>query len=336
MKPSHIQIPCADPQRNRSGGSRMTRAEFLRLAMAAAVTLGLGGNARGQPGSPSSATTAKDRLMHTRIIPSSGELLPIIGCGTWQTFDVGASEDERAPLLEVLRILFASGGSVIDSSPMYGRSEAVVGELLTQAQAHDKAFVATKVWTHGRDAGIRQMRRSMKLLQDERIELMQIHNLVDWRTHLRTLRAWKAEGRIRYLGITHYTASAYDDLEAIMRTEQLDFIQINYSLDDRQAEHKLLPLAADRGIAVLVNQPFGGGRLLRNLASVPLPPWANEIGCETWAQMLLKYVVGHPAVTCAIPGTSRPQHMADNCRAGTGILPDDAMRKQIAASWDKK
>jgi diketogulonate reductase-like aldo/keto reductase len=336
MKPSHIQIPCADPQRNRSGGSRMTRAEFLRLAMATAVTLGLGGNARGQPGSPAPATTAKDRRMHTRIIPSSGELLPIIGCGTWQTFDVGASEDERAPLLEVLRILFAAGGSVIDSSPMYGRSEAVVGELLTQAQAHDKAFVATKVWTHGRDAGIRQMRRSMKLLQDERIELMQIHNLVDWRTHLRTLRAWKAEGRIRYLGITHYTASAYDNLEAIMRTEQLDFIQINYSLDDRQAEHKLLPLAADRGIAVLVNQPFGGGRLLRNLASVPLPPWASEIGCETWAQMLLKYVVGHPAVTCAIPGTSRPQHMADNCGAGTGILPDDAMRRQIAASWDKK
>jgi diketogulonate reductase-like aldo/keto reductase len=336
MKPSHVQIPCADPQRSRSGGSRMTRAEFLRLVMAAAVTLGLGGNARGQAGSPASATTAKDRRMHTRIIPSSGELLPIIGCGTWQTFDVGASQEERAPLMEVLRTLFAAGGSVIDSSPMYGRSEAVVGELLTQVQAHDKAFVATKVWTQGRDAGIRQMRRSMKLLQDERIELMQIHNLVDWRTHLRTLRAWKAEGRIRYLGITHYTASAYDDLEAIMRTEQLDFVQINYSLDDRQAELKLLPLAADRGIAVLVNQPFGGGRLLRSLANVPLPPWASEIGCETWAQMLLKYVIGHPAVTCAIPGTSRPQHMADNCRAGTGILPDDAMRRQIAASWDKK
>ncbi|OGB25220.1 MAG: aldo/keto reductase [Burkholderiales bacterium RIFCSPLOWO2_02_FULL_57_36] len=274
--------------------------------------------------------------MHKRPIPSTGELLPVIGCGTWQTFDVGTASEERAPLAEVLRILFEAGGSVIDSSPMYGRSEAVVGELLTQQNSHDKAFVATKVWTQGREAGIGQMRRSMQLLQDERIELMQIHNLLDWRTHLPTLRAWKKEGRIRYLGVTHYTASAYDELEAIMRSEKLDFIQINYSLDDRQAERTLLPLAAERGIAVLVNRPFGGGTLLRSLVGTPLPPWAGDIECNSWAQILLKYVLSHPAITCAIPGTSRPKHMADNCRAGTGVIPDAAMRKQMVASWGKR
>jgi diketogulonate reductase-like aldo/keto reductase len=317
-------------------GHDMTRAEFLKLAMAAAVTLGIGGSAHGRNDAANGSTPAQGGRMHARPIPSSGELLPIIGCGTWQTFDVGASKEERAPLLEVLRILFASGGSVIDSSPMYGRSEEVVGELLTEAKAHDKAFVATKVWTSGRDAGIKQMRRSMQLLQQDRIDLMQIHNLVDWRTHLKTLRAWKDEGRIRYIGITHYTASAYDDLEAIMRNEKLDFVQLNYSLDDRQAELRLLPLAAERGIAVLVNQPFGGGSLLRSLAKAPIPMWAKDIGCESWAQVLLKYVVSHPAVTCAIPGTRRPQHMADNCRAGMGTLPDATMRQQIVAAWDKR
>lgn len=274
--------------------------------------------------------------MHRRQIPSSGEMLPIVGCGTWQTFDVATASEERASLAEVLRVLFAAGGSVIDSSPMYGRSEEVVGELLSEQQAHDKAFVATKVWTRGRQAGIAQMRRSMELLRDERIELMQIHNLVDWRTHLPTLREWKKEGRIRYLGITHYTASAYDEVESVMRSEPLDFVQINYSLGDREAERSLLPLAADRGIAVLVNRPFGGGGLLRSLSRTPLPPWASEIQCESWAQVLLKYVLAHPAVTCAIPGTSRPAHMAENCRTATGVLPDDAMRARMVASWEKR
>lgn len=314
--------------------SGMTRAEFLRLAMAAAVGLGFGGVVYGK--NDAGAGQTRSQRMYARPIPSTGEQLPIIGCGTWQTFDVGATKEERAPLLDVLRVLFAAGGSVIDSSPMYGRSEQVVGDLLTELQAQDKAFVATKVWTTGREDGVQQMRRSMQLLQDDRIELMQIHNLLDWRTHLKTLRAWKAEGRIRYLGITHYTTSAYDDLEAIMRTEKLDFVQLNYSLDDRAAEKRLLPLAADRGIAMLVNQPFGGGGLLRRLANVPLPSWAGEIECESWAQILLKYIVGHPAVTCAIPGTSRPAHMTDNCRAGMGILPDEAMRKRMVAWWEAR
>lgn len=328
------------------GGHGMTRAEFLRLAMAAAVSIGLGRPACGQSANhaagpatvplPTPAPAPKDGKMQRRAIPSSGELLPVIGCGTWQTFDVGPDKEERAPLAEVLRILFEAGGSVIDSSPMYGRSEAVVGELLEQAKSKDKAFIATKVWTQGRDAGVRQMRDSMKLLRDDRIELMQIHNLVDWRTHLKTLRAWKAEGRIRYLGITHYTESAYGDLEAIMRSEKLDFVQLNYSLDEREAEKRLLPLAAERGVAVLVNQPFGGGRLLRGLSGTPLPSWASEIECDSWAQILLKYVVSHPAVTCAIPGTGRPQHMTDNCKAGSGTLPDEVMRKTMVADWLKR
>lgn len=316
----------------RAGGG-MTRAEFLRLVMAAAVGLGLSGGGRGQPAQNAPAASPAGNRMHTRAIPSSGEPLPVVGVGTWQTFDAGSGDAERAPLKETLQVLFAAGGSVIDSSPMYGRSEAVAGDLLAALHAHDRAFVATKVWTRGREEGIAQMRRSMQLLRDRRIELMQVHNLVDWRTQLDTLRAWKAEGIIRYLGITHYTSSAYDELEAIMRSEKLDFVQLNYSLADRAAERRLLPLAADRGIAILVNQPFGGGGLLRGLADVPLPQWAGEIGCTSWAQVLLKYVLGHAAVTCVIPGTSKPAHMADNCRAGMGALPDDAMRRKMAAWW---
>jgi len=272
--------------------------------------------------------------MLTRPIPSTGKPLAVIGCGTWQTFDVGNGASERAPLTAVLSTLFAAGGSVIDSSPMYGRSEAVAGELLTAMQARDKAFVATKVWTRGKQSGIDQMRRSMQLLHAEPIDLMQIHNLVDWRVHLATLRAWKAEGKIRYLGVTHYTSSAFDELEAVLRAEALDFVQLNYALDDRAAERRLLPLAAERGIAVLVNRPFGGGGLLRTLRGKALPSWAGEIGCDSWAQLCLKFILGHPAVTCAIPGTSKPEHMADNVKAGLGALPDAGLRAKLAALVD--
>jgi diketogulonate reductase-like aldo/keto reductase len=270
--------------------------------------------------------------MQTRPIPSTNEPLPVIGCGTWQTFDVGASARERAPLAEVLRTLFASGGSVVDSSPMYGRAEAVAGDLLAASDAHDKAFIATKVWTRGRAEGIAQMEQSMALLKADRIDLMQVHNLVDWRTHLATLRGWKAEGRVRYVGVTHYTPSAYDELEAVLRSETLDFVQVNYALDDRDAERRILPLAAERGIAVLVNRPFGGGGLLRRLVHRELPAIAGEIGCTTWAQLLLKFILGHPAVTCIIPATSKPGHMAENVLAGDGPLPDEVTRKRIAAA----
>jgi len=267
--------------------------------------------------------------MLTRAIPSTGEALPVIGLGTWRGFDVGSGAAERAQLTEVLQELFAAGGSVIDSSPMYGRAEAVTGDLLAALGARDKAFIATKVWTSGKDAGVSQMRQSMKLLRAEKLDLMQVHNLLDWKAHLATLRAWKAEGRIRYLGVTHYTDSAHDALEAVMRAEKLDFIQINYALDDRGVETRILPLAQERGIAVLVNQPFGGGGLLRGLLNKPLPGWAGEIGCTAWSQVLLKFVLAHPAVTCAIPGTSRPAHMKENAAAGFGVVPDAAMRARM-------
>jgi diketogulonate reductase-like aldo/keto reductase len=269
--------------------------------------------------------------MLTRTIPSSGEPLPVVGLGTYKGFDVSLREKERAALGGVLSALFAAGGSVIDSSPMYGRAEGVVGELIAAERAREKAFVATKVWTDGRAAGIEQMNRSMNLLRCERIDLMQIHNLVDWRTHLATLRAWKEAGRIRYLGITHYSSSAYAEMEKIMRAERLDFVQLNYSLDDRDAERRLLPLAAERGVAALANLPFGAGRLLRSVRGKPLPPWLREAECETWPEALLRFTLANAAVTCVIPGTGNPSHMLENCRAGEGApLGESVVKKLIA------
>ncbi|MGE0724673.1 MAG: aldo/keto reductase [Alphaproteobacteria bacterium] len=300
----------------------ISRASFLRLAGATLLAAASG------------RATAREGTMLTRPIPSTGAALPVVGCGTWRTFDVGPSEAERAPLAEVLRILFEAGGSVIDSSPMYGAAEGVVGDLLTAMSAHDRAFIATKVWTRGRAEGIRQMERSFALLQRRRIELMQVHNLLDWRTHLATLRDWRRDGRIGLVGITHYTVGAHDELAAVMASETVDFVQLNYSIDDRAAERRLLPLAAERGIAVLVNQPFGGGGLLRGLIGKPLPGWAAEIDCSSWPQVLLKFILTHPAVTCVIPGTGRPQHMADNVRAGFGAMPDAAMRARMVADWE--
>ncbi len=265
--------------------------------------------------------------MHRRVIPSSGETLPVIGCGTWQAFDV----DDSAPLAPVLGALFAGGGSLIDSSPMYGRAEAAVGGLLRRMDAFDQAFVATKVWTSGERAGIQQMERSIQLLGH--VDLMQVHNLLDWRSHLETLRRWKAEGKVRYLGVTHYTPTAHDALEAAMRAEPMDFVQLDYALDDRAAERRLLPLAADRGIAVIVNRPFGGGGLARRVRGRPVPGFAAELGCASWPQLLLKFILGHPAVTCVIPATANPDHMRDNAAAGTGPLPDEAMRARIAAAF---
>ena len=267
--------------------------------------------------------------MDKRKIPSTGEMLPVIGCGTWQTFDIGATPGERAPRAEVLKALFEAGGSVVDSSPMYGRAEGVVGDLLAESGERTKAFIATKVWTSGKEQGIAQMQQSMKLLRANPLDLMQIHNLLDWQAHLPTLRTWKKDGRLRYIGVTHYTESAHDSLLAVVQRETVDFLQINYALDDRGAERRLLPAARDRGVAVIVNMPFGGGGLLRKLASRKLPDWAGEIGCSSWAQLLLKFVLANPAVTCVIPGTSRPEHMRDNAQAGSGPLPDDALLKRM-------
>ncbi|MEO8936684.1 MAG: aldo/keto reductase [Burkholderiaceae bacterium] len=289
------------------------RARLIRQTLIAAIALSLPARRIAQAKSASHETR-----MNTRPVPSTQEALPVIGCGTWIGFDVPDEPIRFAALAAVVDTLFAAGGSVFDSSPMYGRSEAVTGRLLAATQR--KAFVATKVWTSGRAAGVEQMEQSMRLLG--KVDLMQVHNLLDWKTHLPTLRQWKADGRIRYVGVTHYTPGAYRELEAVMQDEQLDFVQVNYALDDRAAERRILPLAADRGIAVLVNRPFGGGGLLKRLGERPLPPWAAEIGATSWSQVLLKFALSHPAVTCTIPGTGNAGHMAENAAAGTGSFVD--------------
>ena len=270
--------------------------------------------------------------INTRPIPSTGEALPVVGCGTYIGFDLAPGSPGYGELPGVLEALFAAGGSVLDSSPMYGRAETTCGELLAAAGSRPRAFIATKVWTHGREDGMAQMEQSFARLATSRIDLMQVHNLVDWRVQLDTLRGWKDAGRVRYLGITHYTTFAYPEVEAVLRAEKLDFLQINYALDDRAAAERLLPLAQERGVAVLVNQPFGGGGLLRRLSGTALPGWAADIGCTSWAQLLLKFVLSHPAVTCAIPGTRRPAHMQDNLAAGRGAVPDAAFWSSHLAS----
>ena len=268
--------------------------------------------------------------MIRKSIPRSGELLPVIGLGTWQTFDVGANEAARTPLRQVLRGFVDAGGSVIDSSPMYGSSEAVTGNLAQDLGVHKQLFLATKVWTSGRDAGIRQMEESYRRLRTQRVDLLQVHNLVDYRTHLDTLRRWKKEGRVRYIGVTHYTSSGYDELAKVIAVEELDFVQLNYSLAEREAEKRLLPLAADKRLAVLVNRPFAEGKLFRLVSGKELPPWSKEIGCASWAQFFLKFIASHPAVTCVIPATRRVEHLRDNMSAGVGGMPDATARERMA------
>ncbi len=271
--------------------------------------------------------------MLTRAIPSTGEKLPVIGLGTWQTFDIGDDPAELALRGAVLDVLFDAGGRVIDSSPMYGRAEAVTGKLIAAMGARDKAFIATKVWTSGKQAGIAQMKASSEKMSAPVVDLMQIHNLVDWRTHVPTLRTMKAAGTIRYVGITHYTTSAFDELATVLRAEPMDVLQIPYSLDQRAAESRLLPLAAERGVAVIPNVPFGGGQMFAKVRGKPLPDWAADIEAKSFGQIFLKYLISHPAVTCVIPGTAKPDHMRDNVGAGFGPLPDAALRQLIAAWW---
>ncbi|RZL94778.1 MAG: aldo/keto reductase [Variovorax sp.] len=296
----------------------LRRSGFLRLGAGSALGTLI----------PFKTPAQTSSRMTTRPIPATGEALPVIGCGSWIGFDHAPDSGEFQRLPGVLDALFVAGGSVVDSSPMYGRAEENIGRLLAAAKRPGRAFLATKVWTHGRAAGIAQMEQSFTRLATDRIDLMQVHNLVDWRTHLATLRGWKEQKRVRYVGITHYAASAHAEVEAVLRAEKLDFVQINYSYDDRAAAQRLLPLAAERGVAVIVNMPFGGGGLLRRLRDQPLPGWAAEIGCTSWAQLLLKFVLSHPAVTCTIPGTSRAEHMADNAAAGAGPFPDAAFWRQ--------
>ena len=284
------------------------------------------------PGHALEAKAGMDQSITTRKIPSSGELLPVLGLGTWQTFDVANDSAARAPLRDVLREFSALGGKLIDSSPMYGRSEEVAGDLIANLGLREKLFIATKVWTSGKTAGIAQMEASIEKLKAKPIELLQVHNLLDVDTHLRTLAEWKRTGLVPYVGVTHYTPSAYDAVAKVIGTHKLDFLQINYSVIEREAEQRLLPLARERGIAVIVNRPFAGGDLFRRLRNTALPAWASEIDCTSWAQLMLKFVISHPAVTCVIPATSRVEHLRDNMSAGKGRMPDEKMRARIAAS----
>jgi diketogulonate reductase-like aldo/keto reductase len=273
--------------------------------------------------------------MITRPIPSSGEALPVIGLGTSQTFDVGEGDADRQPLREVLRLMLGAGGKIIDTSPMYGRAEAVTGDLVAETRVRPRVFLATKVWTSGRQSGQAQMRRSAELLRGEIIDLMQIHNLLDWRTHLATLRAMKAEGKIRYIGITHYTTGSLGELARILASEPgIDFVQCAYSLGTRAAESALFPVAAERKVAVIVNRPFEDGGMFRRVRGRALPEWAGEFDCASWAQLFLKYIIAEPAVTCAIPATGNPKHMEDDLKAGIGRLPDAKQRQQIRQMWD--
>jgi diketogulonate reductase-like aldo/keto reductase len=275
---------------------------------------------------PPDATAAASIL--ERPIPASGERIPAVGLGTWRTFDASGAAD-RVPLREVLRRFAQLSGRVVDSSPMYGAAEAAVGDLAADLGLADRLFLATKVWTSGREAGIEQMEQSFRRLRARRLDLIQVHNLLDWRIHLETLREWKAAGRVRYVGVTHYTASAHEQLERVLRSAPVDFVQVNYSLGEREAERRILPLAQERGIAVIANRPFAEGGLLREVRSRALPAWAAEFDCQSWAQFFLKWILAHPAVTCVIPATSRPEHLVDNMRAGMGALPDAATRERM-------
>lgn len=272
---------------------------------------------------------AESSTMVTRSIPSTGEKLPVIGLGTWSVFDVDLTPANRTQLGEVLSLLVKHGGRVVDSSPMYGRAEAVVGDLAAQLHLRDSLFIATKVWTLGKENGIAMMQRSMQRLG--KIDLMQVHNLADVENQMASIHEWKTDGRVRYSGITHSQARGFYDVERNMRSWKPDFVQINYSVIEPQAAQRILPLAQELRMAVIINRPFGGGGLFGRVAGKPLPPWAAEIDCRSWAQFFLKWIVAHPAVTCVIPATNNPKHMEDNMAAGLGRLPDAKMRQRMIA-----
>lgn len=292
-----------------------TRRSALQLGAALAVAPAL--------------SFSKDKKMLTRPIPASGEELPVIGLGTYIVFDVESTPANIDARQAIVESMIEKGASLIDSSPMYNRAEYVVGDIIKTSRNRDKLFLATKVWTNGKAAGERQMRASSERMNAGVMDLMQVHNLRDTDEHLATIRDWQAEGRIRYNGVTHYRASALDDLEAAMRQHKPEFIQINYSLTERESDQRILPLAKDLGIAVLINRPFVEGRLFRAVRDRPVPDWAREFA-ESWGQFFLKFIISHPAVTCVIPATSKIHHMADNLGAGFGSLPDDKTRQRMA------
>lgn len=308
----------------------MSRRQAARM-----IAQGAAGLLLAELASGAETTKTPPLTMLNRKVPSSGESLPVVGLGTWRVFDVGPTPAERQPLEEVLALFARLGGRVVDTSPMYGRAEEVIGEIATKLNLQAALFLATKVWTTGRQQGIDSMDKSLAKLQAKKIDLMQVHNLVDVQTHLGTLRDWKERGRVRYVGITHYNSSAHEEVAKLLRSEKLDFVQINYSLLEREAEALILPLAQDRGVAVIVNRPFGGGGLFARVRQKPLPDWAAEFDCHTWAQFLLKWIIAHPAVTCGIPATGNARHLEDNMQGGVGRLPDANLRRRMVEAVAK-
>ncbi len=264
-----------------------------------------------------------------RPIPATGEALPAIGVGSWITFNVPPDTAAAASLVPVLRSFFERGGAMIDSSPMYGYSETIIGEMLKQT-SHPRLFSATKIWSVGKALGQMQFERSLRLWGVPKLDLVHIHNLLDWETHLPTLKALKAAGRVRYIGITTSEGVKHAEMEQALKRERFDFVQFTYNFADRRVEERLLPLAAERGCAVVINRPFDGGRLFPLVRGQSLPAWAREIDCDSWAQFFLKFIVSHPAVTCAIPATRQTAHMAENMGALYGRLPDARTRERMA------
>lgn len=311
-------------RRTEPGRCGCSRREALTWLLGAGI-----GIATGRLG----AQPASDDLI-LRTIPRSGERIPVVGLGSSDTFEVGGSAAERAPVRAVLERYVGLGGRVVDTSPMYGTAETVIGDVAQQLGISARLWLATKVWTRGRAAGIEQMEQSFRRLRTDRIDLMQVHNLIDTQTHLATLRDWKERGRIRYLGVTHYRVDAHDEIARLIRDATLDFVQFNYSIATRDAEHMLLPLAAEQGTAVLINRTYEDGRLFARVRGKPLPDWAAEFDCVSWGQFFLKYVIAHPAVTCVIPATSKVKHLVDNMGAGRGRLPDAAMRARMVAYFE--
>ncbi len=312
---------------------RLCAALVAAPAVAAAAWPGPGKASEVRTPMNTGTSTSSSGHMLARPIGRTAERLPVIGMGSSNTFDVGVAPVERAPLVDVLRELTAAGGSVVDTSPMYGRSEGVLGDLIEELALRPRLWIATKVWTRGREAGEQQIGASMHELGVSRLELLQIHNLLDWQVHMPTLRALREAGKVKYVGITHYRADAHADLERVLSAEKFDFVQFNYSLAEREAEKRLLPFCRDHGVSVLVNRPFADGAMFQRVRDKPLPPIARELGIASWGQFFLKWIVGHPAVTCVIPATSKPKHMLDNCRAGFGVIPDARQRELMAQAW---
>ncbi len=274
-------------------------------------------------------TSFKTDHILKRKIPSSGQLLPVVGLGTWQSFDIGNNIADRKQLSKVLLTMKKSGGQLIDSSPMYGSSEQVVGDLTTKLKLQDSFFYATKVWTTGKESGIKQMKTSMQKMNRNVMDLMQIHNLMDWKIHIKTLKDWKEKGLIKYWGITHYTDSSHEMLSRIIKTEKPDFVQFNYSINNRNAEHKLIATAANNMTAIIINRPYSGGSLFRKIKGKSIPEWSKEYDISSWGQFFLKYILSHEAINCVIPGTSKPHHALDNMMAGYGKLPDHNTREKM-------